>query len=468
MRNRPVDPGPEAGTPNVGLARLRGNLKEAVMPRRKKNNGPHIYWRNGRAYADLRSYAEVGGGREALAPPGSTWGTTDPEIAEALFAARLAELEAKRKGQVGIRPRRTITLAKLVRDHLVMKAKAGRTSDSHLYDLEQRLRVALEFFGRDRDPRTIEPGDVREWSEALAGDGTRNAGTVRHYLNALSGLYGRAQELLVVDPGYNAVAMLQEKPSGRWKGEAAFLEVADAALLLEAARVLEQRDRVNATPGFHPIVATFLLTGGRKSEVLGLDVEDVSFDRGLVRFRPNAHRGLKTQTSIRDVPLWPQLREILQVWMFGGDSPRTEGLVFPSPHGGMVQDLRKSLDAIDKMCGFDEGGVRTRRFRHTYCSARLQTVQRIVKPGKDPATDPDPYEWVEVSRFTVQKEMGHGGDQLVDRIYGHMQRSPHRSEVVEFRVEHHRDKLGDRLAAYMKRGLDKLPACRGELGGLHG
>ena len=102
-----------------------------------------------------------------------------------------------------------------------------------------------------------------------------------------------------------------EKPTGRWKGEAAFLEVADAALLLEAASVVEARatrqvgsdgNRVRATEGLHAIVATFSLTGGRASEVFGLDVEDVSFDRGLVRFRPNKHRRLKTQTSPRNTP----------------------------------------------------------------------------------------------------------------------------------------------------------------------
>jgi len=415
-----------------------------------------MYWRNGRAYGDFRAYSDVGGGREALAEPGSTWGTKDEEIAQALFSDRLAELQAKRAGRVGIEKHRTIGLAELVRDHLVKKAEAGRTSDSHLYDLEQRLGIALDFFGRDRDPRSIEPADVREWADDLAKGGKRKPGTVRHYLNALSGLYGRAQEGLFVPANFNPVAMLQEKPTGQWKGEAAFLEVADAALLLEAARVLEAQDRqgvgseenrVTATDGLFPIVATFLLTGGRKSEVLGLDVEDVSFDRGLVRFRPNEHRGLKTAPSHRDVPLWPQLREILQEWIFGGDSPKSSGLLFPSPTGGVLTNLRKSLDAIGKMAGFDEGEIRTRRFRHTYCSARLQTVQKIVKPGKDPATDEDAFDFVEVSRFSVAKEMGHGGTKLVERIYGHAQRNPFRSDVVEFRVENHRKELGQRLTA---------------------
>lgn len=54
----------------------------------------------------------------------------------------------------------------------------------------------------------------------LAEGGRRKPGTVRHYLNALSGLFRRAQEGLFVEPGYNPVAMMREKPTGRWKGEA--------------------------------------------------------------------------------------------------------------------------------------------------------------------------------------------------------------------------------------------------------
>ena len=104
----------------------------------------------------------------------------------------------------------------------------------------------------------------------------------------------------------------------------------------------------------------------------------------------------------------------------------------------------------------EPGEVRTRRFRHTYCSARLQTVQRILRPGREPS-DPDGWEYVEVSRFTVQKEMGHGGAQLVDRVYGHAQRTPHRSDVVEYRAEKHREELGDRLRSLQAVGVSGRP-----------
>ena len=64
----------------------------------------------------------------------------------------------------------------------------------------------------------------------------------------------------------------------------------------------------------------------------------------------------------------------------------------------MVGDLRKSLDAMGALCGMESGEVRIRAFRHTYCSTRLATLQRILRPGMN-ATDLKAWDHVEVSRF---------------------------------------------------------------------
>ena len=72
-------------------------------------------------------------------------------------------------------------------------------------------------------------------------------------------------------------------------------------------------------------------------------------------------------------------------------------------------------------------------FRHTYCSARLQTLDQGAP----------------VPIYTVGKELGHGGDSLVKRVYGHIGQVRHRSEVVEYRIEQHRGKLEERLATLM-------------------
>ena len=155
----------------------------------------------------------------------------------------------------------------------------------------------------------------------------------------------------------------------------------------------------------------------------------MSFDRRTVTFRPNEHRRLKTRTSHRTVPLWPQLEEILRPYVFSATAPRGEGLLFPSDRGGgMIWDMRKALDAIGGSAGWEAGEIRTRMFRHTYCATRLQTLDRGAP----------------VSPWVVSREMGHGGRSLVDRVYGHLGDVRHRSETVEFRVEQHREQLARR------------------------
>jgi hypothetical protein len=58
-----------------------------------------------------------------------------------------------------------------------------------------------------------------------------------------------------------------------------------------------------------------------------------------------------------------------------------------------------------------------------------------------------------VSTYTVAREMGHGGEAMVRRVYGHLGRLRHRAEVVEYRVEQHAAKLGARLEALRGTGF---------------
>jgi integrase len=216
-----------------------------------------------------------------------------------------------------------------------------------------------------------------------------------------------------------------DKPSGK-REEARWLEVHQAALLLESARTYKAKRVEAALPFIYPLIATYLLTGARETEVLGLEVEDVNFERKTVTFRPNDWRRLKTRTSHRTMPLWPQLEEILRDYL--RDTPRVGGLLFPSQrlgHAGMVTDFRKALDAVAERAGWKAGEVRSKAFRHTYCAARLQSLDRGAP----------------VSVYTVGKELGHGGDALVKRVYGHLGSVRHRAEIVEYRVEQHEIQL---------------------------
>ena len=263
------------------------------------------------------------------------------------------------------------------------------------------------YFGEGRDLASITTVDVGEWIQWLYkqpnGRGGRlTQATARKALSCLSDLFKRAKS-----EGYslqNPTSDLYHKPRPE-QTTATYWEPWQVALLLEAARSLPadhvHRGRGNGGrilagtyPWIYPLVATAALTGLRKAELLGLMVDDVDLHLNRIFVRPNAHRPLKTKRATRTAPIWPQLREILQEWMYGGETPRTSGLLFTAPGRGVVGDLRKSFDQMGELCGLEEAEVRTRRFRHTYCSARLATVQKILKPGHEP-TDSDAWEYVE-------------------------------------------------------------------------
>jgi hypothetical protein len=47
--------------------------------------------------------------------------------------------------------------------------------------------------------------------------------------------------------------------------------------------------------------------------------------------------------------------------------------------------------------------------------------------------------------YAVSRELGHGSEDMVRRVYSHLGKVRHRSEVVEFWVEQHFERLGDQL-----------------------
>jgi len=103
------------------------------------------------------------------------------------------------------------------------------------------------------------------------------------------------------------------------------------------------------------------------------------------------------------------------------------------------------LDSIAVPCGWDKGEIRANMFRHTYCAARLQTLDQGAP----------------VSFWTVGRELGHGGHSLVNRVYGHLGEVRHRSEQVEYRIEHFERILTKRLAA-LDAWTRKPTICQGK------
>ncbi len=378
-----------------------------------------------RYYADLR---DIGGGQVALKPTGATRATADEDEARILLGRLLEDLKAgrgrKRVARAKSAPVDETRLRAM--SNRLLKDNPGDVTDKWLGEVAMRLKRAQEWFGIDRTLESIEPIHIRAWIKKLTDDSLKS-GTIRHRLHSLSSVYRYAQALGTVTPHCNPVARLYRKPSARRdrseSQKAKYLEIPDAALVLDAAKCLKRTRRNGLIEFVHPLIATFLLTGGRKAEVLGLTWGDIDFDLRTVTIRPNRWRSLKREWSERTIPLWPQLDEILGQYR---DSRKTEdrsGLVFPSPRasrGGpqeMIHDVRKIMRDLRKQSGVSlPDGVTI--CRHTYATARLQTTDN----GK------------QISLWTVAKELGHKNVSRVEDTYGHPNHFRPRGEVVEYRV----------------------------------
>lgn len=367
-----------------------------------------LYYREGRGwYMDLR---DLGEGRKACVPEGERSATFDRDEAVAILSARVEKLKA------GVRATEDPTLKAYAEHHL--EVKAGFRRQSTVSRDERALRNVVAYFGEDIRLSEIGVEGLtaylayrRQQPGARKGT-TISPQTLLHELHALSSLYKRA--VAEGKAKLNPVRRLPEKPRVRHR-EAVWLEPGEAARLLAAAGHEDAHGHSRSIGFLRPLLATFLLTGGRWEEVTGLLRRDVDLEEGVVHFRANAHRRLKRDRHRRWVPLWPQLREILEAYLEA--NPRAPGaLLFPSPTGGMLTDIRGGLgNAVDR--AKIEKHVTPHTFRHTYAAARLQTTDQGAP----------------VSPYTLMRELGHSSLKLIEDTYGHLTHTRHRSPVVEYR-----------------------------------
>lgn len=409
------------------------------MLRKRKSR---IYLKRNRWYGDFRDYAEVGGKKEALMAPGTRSATSDEAEAARLAAARVEELERLLKNGVCVEPGINLTrLGDFADHHLELEAKLTHNTTAWLHQVENHLDTAVGFFGADALLRDIVTPTVtryalhlktlRKWSRRDGGaakHGTIGPGSQRKYLNSLSKLFRRAIAEGIVPQTHNPVAGMMEKPSADYE-EADWLEVPDAALFLHAARLYRPKRADLAISCVYPLIAALLLTGGRLAEVLGLEITDVNFERKTVTFRRKTARRLKTKGSYRVVPLWPQLEMILREYLDSSDAPKGK-LLFPSTtgHDERISDIGRIFQELSTRIG-RANAVRGKITLHTYCAARLQTIDRGYP----------------ISEYTVAEELGHHSMKMVREIYGHLGLIRHRSEGVEYRVDQHAQVLGSRV-----------------------
>jgi len=129
---------------------------------------------------------------------------------------------------------------------------------------------------------------------------------------------------------------------------------------------------------WYGIFATFFYTGMRKGELENLWWDDIRWEQGIILIKPKADWKTKTKTSIRSIPIHPQLLPILKAL-----PKKSSRYVFPNSQGKKFgkNEIRDKLRKLCKNAGIPMGKVHS--WRHTWCAhsimggANKATVQKI-------------------------------------------------------------------------------------------
>jgi integrase len=320
-------------------------------------------------------------------------------------AERLPELEREAKDRKLGRETGDRLLREFCEEHINRKRHEVGSAKT-IRENDRALRYLIDFLGDNATVAGVtveELTDYRDWRLK-----TVRPGTVNHELSAISNMMERAVARRVVERNEARHVRLAREE----RTESVWLEIAEGVRLLEAAKALEEDPRSRAYPHIHALLTTFLCSGGRRLEVLGLDVADVDFEtradgHGRIHLRPNRFRqigkGFKGAVSVRSVPLWPQLNRTLRAHV--DRTGIAEGLVFPShvEGAGMLQDVRDAFASAAEKAKITKA-ITHHTLRHTYAAVRLQTVD---------AGEP-------VALYTVARELGHAGTGQIESTYGHV------------------------------------------------
>lgn len=224
-----------------------------------------------------------------------------------LCAARVRQLEEGRRSRHLLGVKRRVSVGELASEWLRYRSHSElRPTTVARYQLA--FLHAFKVLDDSTDIDSIGLAEVKRLMAGLRQLPTRrgvglSAASNRQVFVAMTQLFDHAEAMGAIPAASNPWKLLPKSERPRLKrSETEFLEVGEAAALLAATESIRTR-----TVPLRTLVATFLLTGGRLSEVLGLEWSDINFERQIVVIRPNKWRSLKRGTT-RTVPLWPQLR----------------------------------------------------------------------------------------------------------------------------------------------------------------
>jgi integrase len=216
--------------------------------------------------------------------------------------------------------------------------------------------------------------------------------------------------------GYIATSPLQrlsrsERPKGR---------------ALKAKRILTNQECQRlihaAWPTWRPVVAAYVFTGARLSEVLGLTWEDVDFESGILRVRfqlgrasgarPAKRVSLKTGAGERDIILLPEFTSMLRKHRMASRFSGDADFVFCTSEGKPLGQ-RNASRAFAKAAERSGVTASPHVLRHTHAS-------RLIASGLDVVV--------------VQRQLGHSKPSTTLDVYSREFEAQRRTEDIRTKI----------------------------------
>jgi len=298
--------------------------------------------------------------------------------------------ESKRAAKFGFQTRRPF-MRTLLDEALAMKKPQLKSSSIKAYtnSVELQLKPAFGHLRIDM----ITPKVIRDWF-VNSGLSAKTLRTHRIMLDFT--LNWAVQEKMIPSNPSDSLKLEHILPKKQLSSD----YEPDPLNKTEIAAVINAAD-----DWYRQMIITWLFTGVRPGELLGLRWSDIDFKNRAIHIRRARVLGVedapKTSTSIRQIDMLPMVYDALQTqrqqtYFISG----AEGYVFLSKHKKKPFNDHRGLGRAAWNPAIKAAGIRHRnqyQARHTFAS-------QMLTEGNDP--------------WWLARQLGHKGIEMINRVYG--------------------------------------------------
>ena len=256
---------------------------------------------------------------------------------------------------------------------LVDAGKSDRTILGYLADITIFSRWFEQTNGEILCPDNLTPTDVREYKQHLLTIQKAKATTINRHLATLRSYaaWAKTSGRVVYNPADGIKGVSQQKHAPKWldrKEQAAVLREAERRIQTaktEPAKRQAIRD--------HCILVVLLNTGLRVSELVTLEIEDITFSERKGELRVRAGKGQKE----RIIPLNDSCRKAIKAWYSVRPMDKTTKVFTTQRGSATTRAVQSILESIGEAAHMDN--LTPHVARHTFAKNLINAGVSLEK-----------------------------------------------------------------------------------------